>query len=165
MIRAPRSFREDAPVIEEMIRRAYGRSGYPDMGIELDDKLLPEYAASVIARANQPGLNQAFVRIAEAEGQPIGLIVGDLSRIYGISRQWSATESFFFVEPDAGFGPWLELARAFIAWAEAIPKVKLLGFTSTDAFDRGEDVTVLFKRLGLQRSGEVWLKRLGSGNE
>ncbi|MBP2230833.1 hypothetical protein J2847_004142 [Azospirillum agricola] len=99
--------------------------------------------------------------VAETGGRVEGFIVGVIDRLYGISREFYATDLFFYASPAADVRAASRLADAFLGWAEAVPSVIEVRPGVSGAMEAWGRAGKLWERKGLRLDGAMYVRRLG----
>lgn len=97
--------------------------------------------------------------IAENGGRVGGFIVGVIDRLYGISREFYATDLFFYVSPTADARAASGLADAFLRWAKAAPGVIEVRPGISGAVEGWERAGKLWEHKGLRLDGAMYVRR------
>jgi hypothetical protein len=88
-----------------------------------------------------------------------GFILGVVDRLYGISREFYATDLFFYASPCADARAASCLADAFLGWATGVPNVIEVRPGVSGAMEHWERAGKLWERKGLRLDGAMYVGR------
>jgi hypothetical protein len=126
---------------------------------ELARFFVPKVGAATLSESRfRPAMNQliksdnALILVAEHEGEIVGAFVGQVMRVW-YSDDYYATDLAFVVQPKyAGLYGWL-MAKRFIRWAKAMPKVVDVTLQVSSGMDAEGRIGKMYESLGLAHVG------------
>lgn len=128
--------------------------------VELAKYFVPRIGYASLSEAKfRPAMNQliksphAIVLVAEnEEGELVGVLIAQCMRIW-YSDDYYATDLGFVVKPEhSGVYAWL-MAKRFIRWAKAQPRVVDITMQISSGLDEGNRIGQMYEALGLKRMG------------
>lgn len=103
----------------------------------------------------------ACLFVAGTDGAPLeGFILGVVDRLYGIAKEFYATDLFFYVSPAADARSASRLADSFLGWAEGAPGVIEVRPGVSGAMEDWSRAGRLWERKGLRLDGAMYVRRI-----
>lgn len=154
ILRRPRMI--DVPALAQMLVDLHPRTRFVEMG-EARLDVAKRVLAQAIQRHGGTTDGGSFVGIVETgEGVICGLMVGVLQRVYLIGDKLYASDVFLVAAPDAPLSVLPTLLNGFLNWAESAPDCVEIQLTWSDALPSGYRMAPVYRRLGFERSGEMY---------
>lgn len=89
-----------------------------------------------------------------------GFVVGVLARVYHIGVELMAQDAFLVVTKKAPRAAATQLLEAYIAWAEASPKVREIQLSHSAAIPGSERIGTLYRRKGFAPFGQSFRREV-----
>lgn len=148
----------DIPDIERLLRNVHAKSKYAKR-TPLNAKAMNQTVMSMIAAQGQNGPAATHVSVCLQNGQVVGFMASQLSRVYGICEKLVATDVFLVSESHRA-ADMMGMIDAYIGWASANPKVIEIGLSWSDAISGSHRLSRLYKRKGFKLVGAQFEMRL-----
>lgn len=149
----------DIPRLTELLEQAYRRSKYRDR-TTVSVKEIKSLMMQAIQRHGLAQAGGACVFVSEHHDAVDGFIAGLLERIYHVGDRLSATDFFFYVDPDGSPASASGLIDAFIDWALGIEGVIEIRLGATDIIQDYQRTAALYRRKGFVQTGVIYERRL-----
>lgn len=98
----------------------------------------------------------ALVTVIEVAGEVQAFIVGMLDRVYHIGDRLAANDVYLYARPVAGVTAARRLLKAYVAWAEANPKVFEIRLSWTDTMEGADRIGDVYEKMGFRRCGAIY---------
>lgn len=154
---------QDIPRVAIMLHELHAASKYHDR-VGISDKAMQDVLMAAVAGQNQHGPQASFFQLSERDGQPIGFMVGTLTRVYHVGDKLVANDLFLYVRPRARASHTFELIDAYVAWAKANRKVCEIALSWNDALPGAERIADVYRRRGFAKNGELFELRTDQGS-
>lgn len=151
MIRAARAV--DLPGLMALLREAYARSRYKDVG-EIAEKPTEQMLLALILKHGVKAIDGTLTNVIEVNGTIVGLHFACKERIKLIGTKFFASDAFFYVQQGHGTQA-LGLLAAFFAWAEADPRVFEITPGTDDTIQDWRSATKMYNRFGFEQCGAI----------
>jgi hypothetical protein len=145
--------------IAEMLREMHAASKYATR-MKLSDKTINAMLLGLVAGQGQSGPQGSLLIAAVQDGKFVGFMAGVLDRVYHIGDKLIAGDAYLYVRPGNKVEHVLGLIDAYIAWAQANPKVIEIKLTWSDALPGAEGLSKVYARKGFDLTGEIFEMRL-----
>ena len=145
----------DIPRIVELMGEMHEASKYAELDT-VDEQAAHRLIAQCVQRHGHKHDGGSFVTVIEKDGQIEGFVVGILDRVYHIGKHLSANDVFLFCSSKAAPASGLALFKAYLNWAMAIPKVRVIKASWTDAVPGAERMAQVYEKKGFTRTGEIF---------
>lgn len=148
----------DVPGIILLLQEGYARSHYAREKLgEIDVPEAKRLLVTAIHRHGNTNGGGCFVQVSEKDGAIEGLIVGTLSRVYGIGTRLMVTDLFWMASERVHPADPMKLMRNLIEWGRANPAVAEIRCGTTMAInDDPEQAGMILERLGMARYGSIY---------
>ncbi len=153
---------QDIPLVEIMLHEMHAASKYRER-LGISAKVMRETLTAAVAAQAQNGPQASYFRLAERDGQPLGFMIGTLTRVYHITDKLVANDLFLYVRPRARASHTLELIDGYIAWAKGNRKVIEIALSWNDALPGADRIADVYERRGFKRNGELFELRTDQG--
>jgi len=100
--------------------------------------------------------------VFEDKGRVTGFIIGVLDRVYGIAKEFYATDLFFFVSEEASGRAAPALLDAFTKWGERQPKVVEVFVGVSGAIGDWQRTVKMYERKGFRLDGAMLTREVGN---
>jgi hypothetical protein len=154
MIRAAKSV--DAFALADLLEQTYARSRY--MGkVGFNHDIARKLFAMAAQRHGGTNDGATFLMVAEdSAGEIDAFMLGSLSRIYMVGEMLAASDVFLIGRQHCDPRAMSQLIDAYLAWADANPKVFEIGLSWADTVPGHERVTLGFERRGFALCGKTY---------
>ncbi|MBF0309243.1 MAG: hypothetical protein HQL56_06920 [Magnetococcales bacterium] len=143
----------DIPAIRELALEALARTPFAD--VEFDTGLFNQELLASMRSPNR------FLRVAENDrGEIVGVLLGEVGRIYGWAKAMAATDRLFYVSEEKGMGCGREMLKAFLQWARARTEVVVISMQLGSQVGDWQRVGRLYERAGLKLIGGIYQERI-----
>ena len=146
---------QDLDRVKVLIREMHAASKYRGH-VDVSEKVMGEVLCSMLAAQRSPVQGGSFFHVAEHRGRVEGFMVGVLDRVYQIGNRLAAHDLFLHVSSEGRGADAAQLVAAYIAWAQANPRVLEIKLSWGDTLPGAERVARLYARKGFRRCGETW---------
>lgn len=150
MIRPARH--QDIPRCRAILREMYERSDYAGTACGFDE----QEATRLLVHAVQQHGDASFFEVAEHDGNVEALIVGVLSRVYGIGTKLRASDLFWVATDKANPRHAKKLMKGMIAWARSNPDVVEVYCGATAVVQDAEKAGRLLESIGMSHYGAIY---------
>jgi hypothetical protein len=141
--------------LTDLMRELHQRSTYAQF--TLDEVAFRNLCINA-ARLHGKGGGCLFV--AEHKGVVEGFIIGAVSRLYNVGKEFEAHDVFFY-HSDRGHPRDADgLVEAFHRWAETLPNVVEINMGATNAAGDSARTAKLYRRRGMTQNGVLYQKRI-----
>jgi hypothetical protein len=100
--------------------------------------------------------------VTDGTSEVCGFVVGVLARVYHIGVELMAQDAFLVVTKKAPRAAAVQLLDAYIAWAEASPKVREIQLSHSAAIPGSERIAALYRRKGFSAFGHSFRREVGA---
>lgn len=145
----------DIPRLTELMQEMHTRSCYAARAT-LDVKATKALFMASIQRHGSHHVGGTSVEVAEKDGVVEGFLIGILDRCYHVLSQLMATDLFFYLSERGDPRDAMRLLNGFVTWAKGNPAVIEVRMGATNAIGDFERTSVLYRRAGLERCGEMY---------
>jgi hypothetical protein len=146
------------PRIVEMLVDLHSHTVYAGL-CDVSREVAHRTLRALVGRNGDTNDGGSLVMVEEDAGGVVqGFIIGLLARIYFICDRLEANDMFLHLTDAAPPGALMRLVRAYLAWADANPRVVDVNLSWSDATPDGERLAALYRREGLHRSGEKFTR-------
>tara|TARA_R110000772_G_scaffold81597_1_gene173493 strand:- start:97 stop:561 length:465 start_codon:yes stop_codon:yes gene_type:complete len=104
--------------------------------------------------------NRSCLFVAQKDGMVEGFIMGCVDRIYGISKEYYATDLFFYVSDKANPKDAMGLLKNFMDWAENADNVIEIRLGISGVIGGWERLQKVYERFGLIQDGVMMKKEI-----
>ena len=139
----------------ELMREMHEKSAYAGRATLRED-LFKNICITAISQHGK----KACLFVEEKDGVVESFIVGCLDRIYGISKEFYATDLFFYSSERASNRAAIGLLKAFTGWAESAENVIEIRLGITGTIGGWDKLAKLYERLGYSQDGVMMAKGL-----
>ena len=148
----------DVSGIVALLHEGHARSHYAKTDVMIDEREARRLLVQAIQRHGSKNLGGTLVMVAEkADGRISGVIVGTMSRLYGILDRMMASDLFWLASIDVDPADPVRLMKAMIEWAKAAPDcVEIKCGTSAIIRDDPKEAGRALERLGMKHYGEIY---------
>ncbi|KQT54624.1 hypothetical protein ASG43_03290 [Aureimonas sp. Leaf454] len=147
----------DIPGIVAVLQDGHRRSHYALTGCMIDERETKRLLVQAIQRHGSKNLGGTWAVVAETNGRVTGVLVGTLSRLYGIYDRLMASDLFWLAAEDVDPADPIRLMKSMIEWAEAAPDcIEMKCGTSAVIRADPKEAGRALERLGLKHYGEIY---------
>lgn len=156
-IRTPKAV--DFPGVAAILAASHKRSIYADRD-EVDMARTKHVYLDALHRNGHRTAGGTYIRIAERDDVPVGLIVGVLDAVYHIGTKLMATDLFYVPTPACSDRDAIGLFRGFEEWAVENERVIEIKLGLTNALGEYERTKAMYLRMGYTPCGEMFERRI-----
>ncbi|RFC65021.1 hypothetical protein DYI37_03910 [Fulvimarina endophytica] len=148
----------DIAGIVSLLHEGHRRSHYARTDVMLDEREAKRLLVQSIQRHGSVNLGGTFLMVAEkADGRISGVILGTMSRLYGILDRMMASDIFWLASLDVDPGDPVALMRSMVEWAKSAPDCfEVKCGTSAIIRDDPKEAGRALERLGMTHYGEIY---------
>ncbi len=137
----------DAFALVEILQERHPETRYADT-VAIDEVVARKVFAHAAQRHGGQHEGATFLQVAESDERIEAFMLGELTRIYMVGDKLCATDLLLIGRKDCDPRALTPLVDAFLAWAEASPKVHEITLSWSDAVPGSEGVCALYERKG-----------------
>jgi hypothetical protein len=142
-----------------LVVEMHGRSEFAGRGIDLSHQLVRSFLFDGVRKHGGSHAGSTLLNVVEFRGEVEAFMFGLLQPVYSVCKQLEAVDFWLYATKRAPkIAPGL-LIDAYLAWADANPKVRdiLLSWTDVVGVDGGK-LAKLYERKGFRRRGEIFVR-------
>lgn len=152
----PASFGDIAGIVG-LLQDCHRRSHYAISGVMVDEREAKRLLSQAIQRHGSKHMGGTWVMVAEKDDKVTGVIVGTLSRLYGIADRLMASDLFWLASEDVDPADPVLLMKSMIEWAKRSPDcVEIKCGTSAVIRADPKEAGRALERLGMKHYGEIY---------
>ncbi|SKB32292.1 GNAT family N-acetyltransferase [Sphingopyxis flava] len=152
----------DVPALVDMLVDQQKTSIYAET-VNVDRDHARKLLAHMVQRHGGTHDGATCVFVCEAsDGAIAGFCAGMLNRVYMIGTELMAQDAFLVVARGAPGAAVLQLLDAYLAWAEASPKVREIQLSHTAAIPGSERIAKLYRRKGFVPFGRSYRREVAA---
>ena len=141
--------------IRELFIEMHAASKYAGV-VEIDLMTLQKALMTFMMRNGHTNDGGCIVTVSEDDGVVEGFMVGMLDRIYHIGDKFSANDIYLYASPRCSPLAVGKMIDAYLAWAQANPKVHEIALSWSDALPFASRMAKVYERKGFSRCGEIF---------
>jgi hypothetical protein len=146
----------DAPELAKILAERQEDSRYAGE-VEVDQPYARKMLAGAIGRHGGTTEGGCFVMVAvDADDCPQAFVLGSLERVYGVGNKLAASPNYQVGRKGVSAFVLDRLFDAYVAWADANPRVYEIGASWSNALPGSERFAAAFKRRGFEKIVEVY---------
>ena len=142
---------KDIPIMVSLLEEAHRVGTYREYALEKG--AINQLLSGVLQRTSVNGDGGTCAFVWEDDGVQ-GLLLGVRERIYHVSKDFRATDIFFYIAKEYNDSlAFRLLLRAFEEWAWKHPRVKRIDLGITDIISDPKRLALIYKRFGYNEYG------------
>lgn len=118
-----------------------------------------QFKKIIVASISQHG-KKSCCFVSEVDGKIDGFIVGVKDTVYGVSKEYFASDLFFYTKKDSSIKAGMGLFKAFLDWAENAEDVVEVVLGITDAIGDYDRLAEVYKSKGFRQDGVMMTKEI-----
>lgn len=149
----------DIPAIVGVLEQGFARSHYANAsnGAGIDVAETKRLLFQAIQRHGHKNGGATWVQVSETDGVVTGVILGVLTRVYGIGTHLMASDMFWLTTPMASARDAGNLMRSFVDWAKTCPNVIEIKCGTTAVInDDPSSAGKVLERIGMTKYGNLY---------